>query len=142
MVKGSLHELHVLEDRFDFYEVCRFSHLVCGPEDGHCKIENGHCTIENGHNHHSLCDSLLNRNSILVCSLYLGPGKDQIYPYCDFDIDPGRSVVSLSVSGPLHTCNEEPLVVHLFRISEIVHLSICEQISRALWTVEMTHMRR
>ena len=59
-------------------EECHLSPLVCGLGFGHC--------TENGHNHHhSLCDSLLS-HSILVCALYLGPGRDRIYPDCDFDV--------------------------------------------------------
>ena len=81
----NLRELSSLEARFDVKRLCRvrwgvsrLSHLVCDLVSG----------AENDHNHnnhlHIFCDSLLG-HSIFVCTLFLGPGKDQIY--LDFDSD-------------------------------------------------------
>ena len=89
-VEENLHELSALEDRFDVMKrLChvgpaavesRLSHLV------YCDLVSG---VENDHNHnnhlHIFCDSLLG-HSIVVCTLFLGPGKDQICLDCDSDI--------------------------------------------------------
>ena len=56
----------------------RLSHLV------YCDLVSG---VENDHNNHLhiFCDSLLG-HSIVVCTLFLDPGKDQIRLDCDSDI--------------------------------------------------------
>ena len=89
-VEENLHELSALEGLFDVKRLCRVwwgecplshlvSHLVCDLVSG----------TENGHNRnihlHILSDSLLG-HSIFVCTLFLGPGMDQIYLDYDSDI--------------------------------------------------------